>query len=187
MVHNGATVKFDEIISVALKINVLATKYMLDLAMECKHIKAFMYVSTAYSHCYIKKIEEKFYNSPGDLKMVYDMIASDTAAKDGLSDDAVKMLLGDWPNIYTFSKSIAEELVRQYGTKASFPCAVYRPSIGTSKCFIAIFFKLVVSTQPTGLARIHRHLYYLIFLLSHITIIFFFLMDLSYIITFFPT
>lgn len=130
IVHNGATVKFDEIISVALKINVMATKHMLDLAMECKHIQSFVYVSTAYSHCYRQHIEEQFYGSPGDLKTVSDMIASDTTAKYGLSEDAVNMLLGNWPNIYCFTKSIAEDLVRQYGEKANFACVVYRPSIG---------------------------------------------------------
>ncbi|KAJ8672918.1 hypothetical protein QAD02_004179 [Eretmocerus hayati] len=129
IVHNGANVKFVEEIKVSLRCNVLATKDMLDLAMECKRIIAFMYVSTAYSHNYRLDVEEKFYDPPGDLKMVHDMIVSDEAAKYGLAEDVVQMLLGKWDNIYVFTKAICEDLVRQYGEKADFACGVYRPSI----------------------------------------------------------
>ncbi|XP_014210111.1 fatty acyl-CoA reductase 1-like [Copidosoma floridanum] len=129
IVHSGATTKFDEKVSVALKINVLATRDLLDLALECKHVQAFMYVSTAYSHCYRKDIEEKFYDAPADLKIVHDMIEADTMNELGITEDAVKMLLGKWPNVYTFTKSIAEDLVRHYGERANFACGVYRPSI----------------------------------------------------------
>ncbi|XP_001601521.2 fatty acyl-CoA reductase wat isoform X1 [Nasonia vitripennis] len=129
IVHGGATVKFDEVVSVALKINVLATRQMLELASECRRLLCFAYVSTAYSHCYQQHIEEKFYEPPGDLQIVQDMIASDEAAVGGLSDDAIKMLLGKWPNIYTFSKSMAEELVRQYSERCNLPACVYRPSV----------------------------------------------------------
>lgn len=142
IIHNGATVKFDEIISVSLQINVMATKHMLDLAMDCKHIESFTYVSTAYSHCYKRDIEEKFYPSPGDLKLVQKMIDKDTNTPGGLPEEELKKILGKWPNIYCFTKSIAEDLVRQYGEKAKFACAVYRPSIGTSANF---YFKKIPS------------------------------------------
>nr|QGV11524.1 FAR13 [Tetrastichus brontispae] len=129
MVHNGATVMFDTKISVSLKINALGTKRMLDLAMECKHIKVFVYVSTAYSHCYRKDIEEVFYDSPADLKKLYELIAGDEASEDGLTDDALKRILEKYPNGYCFSKAIAEGLVKEYGEKANFAVGVYRPTI----------------------------------------------------------
>ncbi|XP_058802021.1 fatty acyl-CoA reductase 1-like [Phymastichus coffea] len=132
IVHNGATTKFDEKVSVSLKINVLGTKHMLDLATECKRIQAFLYVSTAYSHCYRKNIEEEFYDPPGDLKMIYDMIAADESAKHGLTEDVLKILLGEYPNVYCFSKAIAEDLVSQYGQRVDFAMAVYRPSVITA-------------------------------------------------------
>lgn len=130
MIHNGATTKFDEKISIALKINVLATKAMLDLAMESKNMESFIYVSTAYSHCYRKKIEEKFYPPPASMKAIQDIIEVDENTT-GLSQESLSMLLGDWPNVYAFTKSMAEDLVRQYGERAHFPCGVNRPSIGT--------------------------------------------------------
>lgn len=130
IVHNGATTKFDETVSVALKTNVLATKYLLELALECTHIEVFLYVSTAYSHCYLKHIEEKFYESPADLHIVYDIIKADSISEEGITNEALKILLGKWPNVYTFTKSIAEDLVKKIGEKANFACGVYRPSIG---------------------------------------------------------
>ncbi|XP_058802018.1 fatty acyl-CoA reductase 1-like isoform X2 [Phymastichus coffea] len=132
IVHNGATTKFDEKVSVSLKINVLGTKHMLDLATECKRIQVFLYVSTAYSHCYRKNIEEEFYDPPGDLKMIYDMIAADESAKHGLTEDVLKMLLGEYPNVYCFSKAIAEGLVKQHGDTAGFATGVYRPTVVTA-------------------------------------------------------
>lgn len=128
IIHNGATVMFTEQISVALKINVLATKEMLDLASECRHVKAFMYVSTAYSHCYRKNIGDEFYRPPADIKMVYDMLQADKETV-GLTEDALKVAFGEWPNTYTFTKATAESLVEQYARKLPFPCCVFRPSI----------------------------------------------------------
>lgn len=130
MIHNGATTKFDEKISVALKINVLATKAMLDLAMESQNMESFIYISTAYSHCYRKKIEEKFYPPPASMKAIQDIIDVDENTT-GLSQESLSMILGDWPNVYCFTKSMAEDLVRQYGERAHFACGVNRPSMGT--------------------------------------------------------
>ncbi|XP_058802022.1 fatty acyl-CoA reductase wat-like [Phymastichus coffea] len=129
MYHNAANVKFDIRISLSLKINVLGTLKMLELARECKKLSIFIYISTAYSHCYRKKIEEEFYHSPADLKAVYDAIKADEGTPNGLTEAALKTLLGNHPNIYTYTKSIAEDLVRQHSKDCAFAVAIYRPSI----------------------------------------------------------
>lgn len=131
MIHNAANVKFDIKISLALQVNVLGTKFMLDLAQECKNLEVFMYVSTAYSHCYNRHIEEKFYPSPANLDVVYDIIKNDTATTDGLSEQEVEKIIGKFPNVYTYTKAIAEDLVKQYSMK-NLNCSygVYRPSVG---------------------------------------------------------
>ncbi|XP_076392313.1 fatty acyl-CoA reductase wat isoform X2 [Megachile rotundata] len=129
VIHNAADVSFTTRISSILKTNVLGTKYMLDLAAKCSRLKAFVYVSTAYSHCYNKRIGEKFYSPPCDLNMVEDVIRSDESTLDGLSEVTLRDILGEWPNAYTFSKSIAESLVENFSRKTSIPCSVFRPSI----------------------------------------------------------
>nr|QGV11530.1 truncated FAR10 [Tetrastichus brontispae] len=129
--HNGSANPLDEQISVALKTNVLGTKRMLELARQCSRLKAFLFVSTAFSHCHERVVEEKFYRSPAELKTVEDMIVADEAPS-GLTRDALKMLLGEWPNVFTFTKATAEELVQQHASRASYACCVFRPSLGRS-------------------------------------------------------
>lgn len=128
--HNASNVKFMERMSKALKINVMGTKAMIDLAMQCKHMEGFMYVSTAYSHCYNKHIMEVAYPSPASMKMVEDLISADLASPTGLTSAALSDILGEFPNTYTFTKAIAEGLVDDAGKQSSFPCIIYRPSIG---------------------------------------------------------
>ncbi|XP_020817299.1 fatty acyl-CoA reductase wat-like isoform X2 [Drosophila serrata] len=60
-IHGAATVRFNEPLSVALSINTRATKLMLQLAKEMKHLEAFLHISTAFSNCVIQNIKEKFY------------------------------------------------------------------------------------------------------------------------------
>ncbi|XP_066587306.1 fatty acyl-CoA reductase wat-like [Prorops nasuta] len=129
IIHNAANVQFDEQISRALAINVLGTKEMLDLACECEHLKGFLYVSTGYSHCYMKNIEEQYYRPPADLKMVQDMLQADKENASGLSNEAIAAAIEPWPNTYTFTKATAEGVVYDYGRRVNFPCAIYRPTI----------------------------------------------------------
>ncbi|KAG7295471.1 hypothetical protein JYU34_021665 [Plutella xylostella] len=49
--HEAATVRFDEPIKVAIITNVRGTRECLALARDCRSLKAFVYVSTAYSNC----------------------------------------------------------------------------------------------------------------------------------------
>lgn len=128
--HNAANVKFDIRVNLALKTNVLGTKNMLDLAEQCKKLEIFMYISTAYSHCYQKDIQEIFYPSPADLTEVYLMMKKDTEIENGMQEQFLQTWLGKFPNIYTFSKAVSESLVEQYGKNSKYLCAVYRPSIG---------------------------------------------------------
>lgn len=48
----------------AVTTNVRGTAEMLELMGEVRNLEAFVLVSTAYSNCYEKRIEEKFYEPP---------------------------------------------------------------------------------------------------------------------------
>ena len=106
---------------------------MLDLAQICKNLQVFMYVSTAYSHCYEKEIYEEFYRAPADLKTVHDLMEADKRSPNGLSETLLKMNLEKWPNMYTFSKATAEDLIRQHAGNPKTVYGVFRPSIGSYK------------------------------------------------------
>ncbi|XP_044011552.1 fatty acyl-CoA reductase wat-like isoform X2 [Aphidius gifuensis] len=128
-IHNASNVKFDLRVSQSLNCNVIGTKNMLDLATQCKHLEVFVYVSTAYSHCYQQHIYEKCYPPPCDMNMIYDLIDNDRAHTNGLSKTAITELIAPWRNIYTFGKAMAENLVEQYATKSDFYCTIFRPSM----------------------------------------------------------
>ncbi|XP_075217788.1 fatty acyl-CoA reductase wat-like [Lycorma delicatula] len=66
IIHWAGTVRFDEQMQQAVPINVTVTKDLLILSKKLKNLKAFVYVSTAYSNCHLNKIEEKFYISTID-------------------------------------------------------------------------------------------------------------------------
>lgn len=128
--HNASNVKFTERINKALKINVMGTQAMLNLAKQCKHIEGFMYVSTTYSHCYKRDIMEEAYPPPTDMKTVKDMVAADLSTPTGLNDAVLANILDKYPNTYSFTKAVAEGLVDDAGKHLPFPCIIYRPSIG---------------------------------------------------------
>lgn len=62
--HAAATIKFDERLKLAVDINVHGTRDVLELAKETKLLKSIIHVSTAYSNCHLKTVEEKFYDYP---------------------------------------------------------------------------------------------------------------------------
>lgn len=64
--HMAATVRFDEKLKIAMQINVQACKDMLQICSEMKDLRSMIHVSTAYTQCPAKKVEEKFYPPPID-------------------------------------------------------------------------------------------------------------------------
>ncbi|KAJ8720389.1 hypothetical protein PYW07_012432 [Mythimna separata] len=129
--HLAATTRFDEPLRVATMINIRGTRETLVLGKACKKLKSFVYVSTAYSHACIDRIGkdllEKFYKSPINPETMIQMAETMDEAR---LNDITPDLINNWPNTYTFSKSIAEELAHTIGN--DLPLCVVRPSIVTS-------------------------------------------------------
>ncbi|KAF5291779.1 hypothetical protein FQA39_LY14267 [Lamprigera yunnana] len=124
MLHNAATVSLDETLRVAAYTNVRGTEELLKLCTELKHLISVVYVSTAYSNCIKSETQEEFYTPPltsGELLTIVN------AFDDKTLEAITPHILGSWPNTYVFTKSIAEECVRQMGSKL--PITVVRPSI----------------------------------------------------------
>uniref|UniRef100_A0A182UKF5 Fatty acyl-CoA reductase n=1 Tax=Anopheles melas TaxID=34690 RepID=A0A182UKF5_9DIPT len=124
-----ASVNFNEALDQALETNVECTRRVLNLLSGARRIKSVIHVSTFYSNCNRTLIEEKIYDDIGFGG--YDNIKS-TFAK--LQDDHKQFLspvvLGTFPNSYTFSKKCAEVVVRdKFG---HLPVGIFRPPIVTS-------------------------------------------------------
>ncbi|XP_028048936.2 LOW QUALITY PROTEIN: fatty acyl-CoA reductase wat [Monomorium pharaonis] len=125
--HVAATVRFNESIRSAVDINVRGTKQLLLFAKEMPNLKAFVYVSTAFSYCVNNFIEEKFYPPPIETEKILTLL---DILDDEQLDKLTPTLLGKWPNSYAFTKAIAEDTVRQYSI--GIPVCIIRPSIVTS-------------------------------------------------------
>ena len=124
IIHGAATVRFDEILTKAITINIRGTRDILDLAIQCSKLQSCVHISTAYSHCPRLEIEEKFYPPPIDFRLAIQLLDSDESEIDPLTTK----LISPWPNTYTFTKAISEDMIRQYQDKLA--VAIIRPSIG---------------------------------------------------------
>lgn len=60
--HSAATLDFAETLKSTVKINLLGTRRVLQLAKECKKLKAFLHVSSAYVNSYRTTADEVWFN-----------------------------------------------------------------------------------------------------------------------------
>lgn len=74
MFHAAATVRFDEKLRRAVHTNVRATRDIIMMAREMKNLKCFLHVSTAYSNCVSKTIEEKVYPPVFEYKTMLNLV-----------------------------------------------------------------------------------------------------------------
>nr|CAD7446965.1 unnamed protein product [Timema bartmani] len=121
--HLAATVKFDEKINIAIPMNIRGTKEIIDLGRACVNLKSLVYLSTAYSNCNRKDIEECFYDPPIEDDEVINFLAT---VNESVMETLKPKVIGMWPNTYTFTKAIAESIIRK--TAGDLPVAIVRPS-----------------------------------------------------------
>ncbi|VVC26724.1 Male sterility, NAD-binding,NAD(P)-binding domain,Fatty acyl-CoA reductase, C-terminal [Cinara cedri] len=119
--HCAATVRFNEPLEKAIKINIQGTEKLLALATEIKNIKGFVHVSTAYSNFYLDEIKEQFYPVPITAKDLYDLL--------DIEDSSIKnnSILRRCSNTYYFTKAITENLISTNDNRL--PISIFRPSI----------------------------------------------------------
>lgn len=152
----AATVRFDEKLKTAMQINVQACKDVMQICSEMVGLRSVVHVSTAYTQCPQRYIEEKFYPPPLDSG---EMLVLTKCTSDKLLECITPILLDKWPNTYTFTKAIAEDVVHQHG--AGLPIGMFRPGIGKLYfvcvrvpcnfshfffCFVSFLLFLVIST-----------------------------------------
>ncbi|XP_043604638.1 putative fatty acyl-CoA reductase CG5065, partial [Bombus pyrosoma] len=122
--HVAATVRFDEPLHVAVNVNTKGTGRVIELWNELRHPISFVHVSTAFSNANLPEIEEKVYTTSLKPSEVIDMC--DKLDKTSINE-IEKMILKTYPNTYTFSKNLAEQIVANKSKHLS--VAIVRPSI----------------------------------------------------------
>lgn len=138
VVHAGADVRFAASLQDVCRINVRGTREILKLAKSMKRLLSFAYISTIFSHCWQHNIDETFYPAPMDpdemIRVVEYLEHKDNVSNAGTVLEAVtQRLTQPWPNNFTFSTALAEELVRRAGH--TIPATVIRPSMRKFKVF----------------------------------------------------
>lgn len=114
--HVAASVKFEAPLEVNMKHNVVATKELLEVACHFKRLQCFIHVSTAYSNCQLRTIDECIY--PMDVP------------EDPLTLEVTKEMIDDRPNTYTYTKAMAENVASKYADRIN--VVIVRPSITMS-------------------------------------------------------
>lgn len=124
VMHVAATVKFNEKIKTAVEVNVLVVKRMMEMCLNMRSLISFIHVSTAYAHTTREFIEETVYPATFEPEKLIEVVSYlDTNMAESLAPHFV----GQRPNTYTFTKSVAEALVASYSDRI--PVAIVRPSI----------------------------------------------------------
>lgn len=145
--HAAATVRFDEKIKLAVSINVRSLKDAMDLCKEMLQLKVFVHVSTAYANCPYNPVEEKFHEPPMEAdKLITLMDCMD----EKLADDVTPRLLGKWPNTYTYTKAVAENVIKKEA--GNLPVGIFRPAIVISTYQEPISGWIDNLYGPTGVA-----------------------------------
>lgn len=130
IIHSAADIRFDISLLDVVLVNLRGTRELLRLAKQIKILQMFCYVSTAYSNIYDSQshVDEVFYAPPFDPEWIIKFAESvKTDDEKAMYDILTSKIIHPWPNTYTFTKAISEDLVRQYGN--GFPVVVVRPSI----------------------------------------------------------
>ncbi|XP_030557712.1 putative fatty acyl-CoA reductase CG5065 isoform X1 [Drosophila novamexicana] len=124
--HMAATLKLEGNLRDAIDMNLLGTKRALNVAKDMKQLEAFVHLSTAFCNCDQEVMYEKVYefpHKPEDLMRLAEWM--DVKTLDAITPD----LLKPHPNTYTYSKRLAELLVRDH--YETMPVIIARPSIVT--------------------------------------------------------
>ncbi|XP_001868544.2 fatty acyl-CoA reductase wat [Culex quinquefasciatus] len=125
VIHSAADVRFDVSLTTHIRTNVFGGNELLKIALGMSRLVSYLFISTAYSNCIHEVVEEKYYDNVGVDPMTMVRLA------ESVDEDQLNVLcrkiIQPWPNTYTYTKMLTENLVRQYCDRL--PVAIVRPSI----------------------------------------------------------
>ncbi|TMW44655.1 hypothetical protein DOY81_010265, partial [Sarcophaga bullata] len=122
--HMAACTRFDDSLRNSILLNSRGTYELLKIAETLKNLVCFLHCSTAYCNALNDVIEEKVYKMPVDwLKTIQ---IAETYDEETLNILCQKYT-GFYPNTYTFTKNLSEQIIQEYSTKI--PITIFRPSI----------------------------------------------------------
>ncbi|XP_003743167.1 fatty acyl-CoA reductase 1 [Galendromus occidentalis] len=126
VIHSAASVRFSEPLRNSVDVNLRATYKLLEFAKKMKNLVSAVHISTAYSNCQLRTVDETTYKCEVDPFQVMSLCEYMSTE---LVEELRAKLLKDRPNTYTFTKALTENLVEAYSNQI--PIAIVRPSIIT--------------------------------------------------------
>lgn len=125
--HSAARVRFDFDLRTAIEMNITGLQRVANLCREIKNLDVLLHVSTVYMHLDKKEIEEHIYPTSVDPVKLVEFLAP---MSDEQLNGITRKLVGNSPNVYGFTKGLAEKLLQnEYG---DLPVCIVRPSIVTA-------------------------------------------------------
>lgn len=119
--------RFDDSLREAIILNTRGTRETVLLAHEMKNLDMFVHVSTTYCNTDRHVVDEQLYPPHADWRMAIRMAEE-------MDPHVVEVFtmkyLGEQPNTYTFTKSLAEHVVYDL-CSGKIPAMIIRPSVGT--------------------------------------------------------
>lgn len=122
--HSAASVRFDDPLKYAVLMNTRATREVMKFAENLRNIKVVMHVSTTYSNPERHVVGEEIYPPVADWKKTIEICEKINESE---LDNLTAQYTNFFPNTYTFTKNLAEHVVKDF--KEKIPLVVFRPSI----------------------------------------------------------
>jgi fatty acyl-CoA reductase len=126
----AATVNFKAKFKRAIEINIRGVRELLALASECKNLKLFCHMSTAFSHVRNEVLLEKFYKPPLNPNEMIELM--EKLSENDLEDLLQSFLSETLPNSYALTKSASEALIFEAHKNNKLPLMIIRPAIVTA-------------------------------------------------------
>ena len=126
--HMAASLKLEATLKPNVEMNLTGTKHVLEMCKEMKNLLTVLHLSTAFCNCDQEIGEEVVYDwsqKPMDLIKCAKWMSEEAMAEMG------KSMMKPHPNTYTFTKRMAEILVRDEYNDSDLNVCIVRPSIVT--------------------------------------------------------
>ncbi|GBM60440.1 Fatty acyl-CoA reductase 1 [Araneus ventricosus] len=124
--HCAADINFIKPLQFVLTNNVLSVSSVIELCRQMRKFEALVYTSTAYSnsnHLNLS-IKEEIHRLPIRAEKFLDALKNED---NEMLQELIARCKPDWPNSYTFSKCLAENVIMD--TASDLPVAIIRPSV----------------------------------------------------------
>lgn len=124
--HLAASLKLEAPLKTNVIMNLTAVQQVCDMARKMKNLEVMVHTSTAFCNFEYFHIDEKVYDTAEDP---FEVIRKANTMSEKEMAAIEKKMLGKHLNSYTYTKRLAEVLVREVYNKENLPMCIVRPAM----------------------------------------------------------